>query len=92
VAGTEAAGVECPGTKAALKDFVGYVRAFREALVALEKAVAHKGGAPERHAVYIRDEVRPAMSTLRGAADLLENHMAADLWPLPTYRELLVLK
>jgi glutamine synthetase type III len=32
------------------------------------------------------------MTTLRGAADLLENHMAADLWPLPTYRELLVLK
>jgi glutamine synthetase len=92
VAGTEAAGVECPGTKAALKDFVAYVRAFREALVALEKTVMHEGGAPERHAAYIRDKVRPAMTTLRGAADLLENHMAADLWPLPTYRELLVLK
>jgi len=92
VASTEAAGVECPGTKAALKDFVGYVRGFREALVALEKAASHENGDPEKHAVYIRDKVRPVMATLRAAADLLENHMAADLWPLPTYRELLVLK
>jgi len=36
--------------------------------------------------------VRPAMGALRVAGDLLENHVAADLWPLPTYRELLVLK
>ncbi len=92
VASTEAAGVECPGTKAALKDFVAFVRGFREALVALEKAAAHEGADPEKHAIYIRDKVRPAMASLRGAADLLENHMAADLWPLPTYRELLVLK
>jgi len=92
VASTEAAGVECPTTKSALKDFVGYVRGFREALAALEKAVAHDDGDPGRHATYIRDRVRPVMSTLRAAADLLENHMAADLWPLPTYRELLVLK
>ena len=92
VASTEAAGVECPTTKAALKDFVGYVRGFRESLAALEKAVVHEDANPERHAVYIRDKVRPVMSTLRAAADLLENHMAADLWPLPTYRELLVLK
>jgi len=32
------------------------------------------------------------MRTLRAAADLLETHVSADLWPLPTYRELLVMK
>jgi len=92
VAATEAAGVECPGTKAALQDFVGYVRGFRDPLVALEKAIAHETDDLEKHAIYIRDKIRPVMGTLRAAADLLENHMAADLWPLPTYRELLVLK
>jgi glutamine synthetase len=71
---------------------VGYVRLFREALVRLEKAVVHDTTDLEKHAIYIRDKVRPAMGDLRSGGDLLENHMAADLWPLPTYRELLVLK
>jgi glutamine synthetase len=92
VSSTEAAGVECPGTKAALQDFVGYVRSFREALVALEKATASESATPEKHALHIRDTVRPAMRTLRAGADLLETHVSADLWPLPTYRELLVMK
>ncbi len=32
------------------------------------------------------------MATLRAAVDALEPRIAADLWPLPTYRELLFLK
>ena len=32
------------------------------------------------------------MAQLRQLADTLETHVAADLWPLPTYRELLFLK
>jgi glutamine synthetase len=36
--------------------------------------------------------VKPAMERVRAAVDALETHVAADLWPLPTYRELLFLK
>jgi glutamine synthetase type III len=32
------------------------------------------------------------MNRLRAAVDTLETHVSADLWPLPTYRELLFLK
>jgi glutamine synthetase type III len=32
------------------------------------------------------------MQDLRRAFDMLEMYTAADLWPLPTYRELLFLK
>jgi glutamine synthetase len=32
------------------------------------------------------------MARLREAGDALENLIAADLWPLPTYRDLLFLK
>lgn len=31
----------------------------------------------------------PAMDRIRDAADLLEDHVADDLWPLPTYQEML---
>jgi glutamine synthetase len=32
------------------------------------------------------------MDGLRAVADQLEANVASDLWPLPTYRELLFLK
>jgi glutamine synthetase len=45
-----------------------------------------------KHATWIRDKVKPAMAQLRGYADTIETQVAAELWPLPTYRELLFLK
>ena len=32
---------------------------------------------------------RPAMAAVRGPADQLESLVADDLWPLPTYQEML---
>jgi len=32
------------------------------------------------------------MQTMRASCDTLELYVAADLWPLPTYRELLFLQ
>jgi glutamine synthetase len=39
-----------------------------------------------------RDKIIPAMNKLRGFADELEMNVDADLWPLPTYAEMLFLK
>jgi glutamine synthetase len=36
--------------------------------------------------------LKPAMAELRAVVDTLETLVAADLWPLPTYRDLLFLK
>jgi len=92
VSATEAAGVKCNDTLQALGEFVNLVSRFREALAALEKAVGHHDEDPIRHATWIRDKVKPAMDHLRTYADSIEMLVAADLWPLPTYRELLFLK
>jgi glutamine synthetase len=43
-------------------------------------------------AAHLRDKVRPAMAQLREAADALESHIPRDLWPMPTYREMLLIK
>ena len=46
----------------------------------------------EAHAEYMRDEVIPAMASVRQAADKLEKVVADDLWPLPKYSEILFIK
>ena len=92
VAATEAAGVKCHDTVAALGEFVNLVARFREALAVLEKVVGHHDGDPVKHATWIRDKVKPAMADLRTYGDSLETCVAADLWPLPTYEKMLFLK
>jgi glutamine synthetase len=92
VASTEAAGVKDKDSLDALGEFVNLVSRFRESLEKLEKAVGHHDDDVVRHAAWIRDKVKPAMADVRTYADQLETNVAAGLWPLPTYRELLFLK
>ena len=40
-------------------------------------------------ALHARDSLLPAMDAVRAAADALEAIVADDLWPLPTYQEML---
>ena len=44
------------------------------------------------HAKYARDVIIPAMNAVRAAGDQLETLVADDLWPLPTYQEMLFIK
>ncbi|HEX9754880.1 MAG TPA: glutamine synthetase III [Gemmatimonadales bacterium] len=92
VAATEAAGVKAPDARVALTEFGVLVTRFRKAVVVVEKATAHHDEDPMNHARHIKAKVRPAMAELRELADELEGHVSADLWPMPTYRELLMLK
>jgi glutamine synthetase len=89
---SESAGVDCEDTVGSLEGFAGMVREVRTALAAVEASVGHEDADPLRHATHIRSKVRPAMAALREAVDAIENEVAADLWPMPTYRELLFLK
>jgi glutamine synthetase len=89
----KAAGVDCSAQMDHLKDLTGTLTTFQKALAALEKAHAHHAdGTPYDHAKHFRDHVLPKMTDLRTAADTLETMVADDLWPLPTYQEMLFLK
>jgi glutamine synthetase len=57
---------------------------------ALVKAAAMKD-IPKQAELY-RDTVVPAMTALRNPADELEEIVDADLWPLPTYAQMLFLR
>ena len=59
----------------------------------LEKAIDHHAsGDLLSHAKHFEGEVIPAMKAVREVADKLETIVADDLWPLPTYREMLFIK
>ena len=45
-----------------------------------------------RHALYCREVIMPAMDAVRVIVDELECIVPDDLWPLPTYQEMLFIK
>ena len=60
---------------------------------ALRKILAHDGnGDIAAHARYCREKIVPAMDAVRAVVDQLEFIVADDLWPLPTYQEMLFIK
>jgi glutamine synthetase len=90
---TKAAGVDCGAQMDLLKDYTGTLTTFQKALGALEHAQHHHAdGDAYAHAKHFRDHILPKMVDLRTAADKLETMVADDLWPLPTYQEMLFLK
>lgn len=88
VAALKAAGVEAD--TATLTSVSEPIAALRSGLAALTDALAHEHDEdPLVAATYARDVVLPAMAAVRSAADTLEGLVADDLWPLPTYQEML---
>jgi glutamine synthetase len=92
VAATKAAGFDAGETGAALRSFVTLVDQFRERTAEVERLAAHHEDDPSRHAAQISKHLKPAMAKLRESGDAIESQVAADVWPLPTYRDLLFLK
>jgi glutamine synthetase len=76
-----------------LKELCTLIKILDGNIKALEKAVnkASKTSGVVKHAESYRDDVVPAMNDLRATADELEKIVDAELWPLPTYAEMLFL-
>jgi glutamine synthetase len=63
---------------------------LRTAVAGLGEALAaHGGETPTAEAAHAQDFLLPAMAAVRAAVDTLEGVVADDLWPLPTYQEML---
>ena len=57
-----------------------------------EALETHVEGDTLVHAKFFYSSVIPAMTAVRTAGDKLEGLVADDLWPLPTYQEMLFIK
>lgn len=92
VASSGAAGVDCKNVRAALESFVALCTRFSETLEALDEADNHHVHDPFEQARHMKSKVAPLMDELRKLGDELETRVAAHLWPLPSYRELLFIQ
>ncbi|MGD8279912.1 MAG: glutamine synthetase III [Gemmatimonadota bacterium] len=69
------------------------VKGLQDAITVLKEEMEHEGGkTPASHAKHACEKVLPAMLEVRKYADELEHYVADDLWPLPTYQEMLFIK
>ncbi len=65
---------------------------LHDALDQLEGLLIHHESDLSKEAVYFCDHVLPQMEAVRKVADSLEDVIADDHWPLPTYQEMLFIK
>ena len=77
---------------ATLEEVTIQLRTMQTEVDKLEKLIAHEGGDTLAHAKYMCEKVLPAMLAVRGCADALEVIVADDLWPLPSYQEMLFIR
>ncbi|MCW2542431.1 MAG: glnA [Frankiales bacterium] len=88
VGALKAAGIETDTSS--LLEVSTPLTALRAALGTLRAALETDPAAdPFDEAKHARDALLPAMTGVRTAADQLEGIVADDLWPLPTYQEML---
>jgi glutamine synthetase len=89
----KAAGVDNSAQAEHLKTLTAAITDFQKHIAVLDKALHHHAdGDAFDHAKHARDHIVPGMADLRKAADKLETIVSDDLWPLPTYREMLFIK
>jgi glutamine synthetase len=69
------------------------VKSLQDSISVLSMALSKVSHGPTiKSAGYCASDVLPAMTMVRKYADELESWVADDLWPLPTYQEMLFIK
>lgn len=88
VGALKAAGIDADTTL--LQSVSAPIAELTVALAALKAALSdHSAESALDEATHAQKALLPAMEAVRAAADTLESVVADDLWPLPTYQEML---
>ncbi|PIE69423.1 MAG: glutamine synthetase type III [Deltaproteobacteria bacterium] len=75
-----------------LQEITAQTQGLYKAIGRLEELLDHGLEDPLEKARYMGDKVIPVMLDIRTRVDALEDIVADDLWPLPTYQEMLFIK
>jgi glutamine synthetase len=92
VAAVAKAGAASRQGRKLLTTFVKLVDSFKTQTDVLAGLLEHTSATTEKHAKHMRDKVIPAMNRLRELGDQIELVTPHEIWPLPTYREMLFIK
>ena len=68
------------------------VRCLQDSTTEMDTTLRHKGETVFEEAKHALKKMIPAMNVVRDYADTLETIVADDLWPLPSYQEMLFIK
>ncbi len=91
--GTEGAGVGTTGLDSNIARVSGLIDELTAALDELDTQNEELGGDEVSEKVFhMRDNVIPAMNSVRDVADRMEKVIPDDLWPMPSYRDILFVK
>ncbi|MEM7800985.1 MAG: glutamine synthetase type III, partial [Chloroflexota bacterium] len=75
-----------------LQEVTGKIAELKGAIAGVEAAHGEEMDDPLAEGVHNKDNVLPAMLTVRAVVDALEGIVPDDLWPLPTYQEMLFIR
>jgi glutamine synthetase len=93
IAAAKAAGASSPAGLETFSTLVSTITLFQTAIGKLDKALNHHAeGDLLSHAKHAKEGILAAMLEVRETADRLEGMVSDDLWPLPTYREMLFIR
>jgi glutamine synthetase len=72
----------------------GLIKSLQDSVSQLEilKEGEHQSLDVASHCLFVKNEILPKMVEVRDYVDALENLVADDLWPLPTFQEMLYIK
>jgi glutamine synthetase len=85
--------LDCEFDSETLERVGALAKGLQDSAAGLEEALAEHGFSDLlAEAQHFCDAVQPAMAQVRKYADELEGLVADDLWPLPTYQEMLFIK
>jgi len=90
LAALKAAGVK--GDAALLEEVSGLIASLKKALASLEGTLDVKGASALAQAKHACEKMMPALGEVRAVVDALEEIVADELWPLPTYQEMLFIR
>ena len=86
----KAAGVEADSST--LSKVTALIRSLQKATADLVAAKEIEKSSQQEECEWCRDGIIPKMEALRAVVDELETIVADDLWPLPTYQEMLSIR
>ena len=89
VAATEAVGIDAGSVRGRLADLTGLITELEDACLDIE---SNLGSLPEEEEACVQSvqcSVIPAMDRVRAASDAIERIVPDDLWPMPTYLDML---
>jgi glutamine synthetase len=92
IAAVRSAGGSSVQGKKLLARYTKLVDRFKVQTDGLEALLGHPSASAGKHAKHMRDKIVPAMNKLRELGDDIEVLTPHEIWPLPTYREMLFVK